>query len=397
MTKKTDFLGLLQDEEFVRLVMETSNPKELLDELIQKNPEESESIHYAFEFIQINLSNKSKMSSEDFQKILTRILEYSNRKSSTRTLSILPNLRIAAMFLVIIAVGSLIAYYQFSKDPLTEFAQNNVGISSQAVIVLSDGTEQSLKENNSFIDYKSHNGEVIVRNDSNEETIDNNNLSKDAILNQVVVPYGKRQKVLLSDGTLVQLNAGSKLTFPAAFSGKTREVYLKGEGFFEVHKNAEVPFIVKTDNIDIKVLGTKFNVSAYEDEQVTSAVLVEGKVNVTQKNKIFSNKQFTLNPGQGCFYSVGEQKSMVKVVDVNEYILWKDGLYNFKNLPLSAVVNRVHKYYNISIQIETKKMSNTLISGILVLSDDINEVMKYLSSTMEGRYEKSAEGDYILK
>lgn len=397
MKKKSDFIDYVQDEDFVRMVMATSNPNELMEELIQKNPANSDSIRYAFEFIRLNISDKSKMNTEDYQKILHHILEYSDKKSAKRYLYFLPNLRIAAMFLVIIAIGSLVAYYQFSKDPLTQFAQSNVGTGNQAVIVLSDGTKQALKASNSFIDYQSNNGEIVVRKDSNEEKIDNKDISKNAVLNQVVVPYGQRQKILLSDGTLVHLNAGSKLTFPATFSGKTREVYLKGEGFFEVHKNAKLPFIVKTDNIDIKVLGTTFNVSAYEDEQVTSAVLVEGKVNVTQKNKMFANKQFTINPGQGCFYSVTEQKSEVKEVDVNEYVLWKDGLYNFKNQPLSEVINRVHKYYNLSISVVGDTLSNTIVSGKLVLSDNVNEVMQYLSMMMEARFEKTAEGEYILK
>lgn len=396
MAKQSDFLDLVQDEAFIRIVTEASNPTELLEELIQKNPENTDSIRYAFEFIEVNLSNKTKMKPEDYQNILNHIQEYSNKKTSTRILYFLPKIRIAAMILVIIAIGSLVAYYQFSKDPLTQFAQNKIVNGDQAVILLSDGTKQALKNNNSIIDYTSNRGEVIVRNEKVEERINNKDISKNAVLNQVVVPFGQRQKILLSDGTLVHLNAGSELTFPAIFSGRTREVYLKGEGFFEVHKNAKVPFIVKTDPIDIKVLGTKFNVSAYEDEPVTSAILVEGKVNVSQKNKMFVNKQYTLAPGQGCFYSVGEQNSVVKEVDINDYILWKDGLYNFKNLPLFEVVNRIHKYYNFSIHIQSDKLSKTLVSGKLVLSDDVAEVMQYLSKTMEGRYEKSKDGIYTL-
>lgn len=397
MTKPTDFIDLVQDEAFIRLVIEASDPNKLLEELVQKNPQNSDSIRYAFEFIQVNLSNKTKMSAEDYQNILDHIQNYSNIKSSRRYLNFLPNLRIAAMIMVIIGIGSLIAYYQFSKDTLTQFAHNTVGTASHAIIVLSDGTEQELKSNNSFIDYKSTNGEVIVKNSNSEEVIENNKNAKSILLNQVLVPFGQRQKILLSDGTLVLLNAGSKLTFPAAFSGKTREVYLKGEGFFEVYKNAKIPFIVKTDRIDIKVLGTKFNVSAYEDERVTSAVLVEGKVNVTQKNKIFANKQYILAPGQGCFYSAGEQTSIVKNVDINDFVSWKDGLYNFKNQPLSEIVNRVHKYYNIFIELEGDKLAETLVSGKLVLSDDVNEVMQYLSKTVEVRFEKSADGTYTLK
>ena len=396
MVEKLDFIGFVQDEDFVRFVVEASNPNEALEEMIQKNPENSESIRYAFEFIRVNLSNKTKMSPEDYQNILDHIQDYSNRKSSTRILKLIPKLRIAAMILVILAVGSIVAYYQFSEDPMTRFAQINVADSDQAVVILSDGTKQALKNNNSIVDYKSNNGEIIVRKDSNKEIINNKEISRNSVLNQIVVPFGQRQKILLSDGTLVHLNAGSKLIFPAAFSGQTREVYLKGEGFFEVYKNAKVPFIVKTDQINIKVLGTKFNVSAYEDEHVTSAVLIEGKVNISEKNRFFANNQYTLAPGQGYFLTKGEKQSVVKSVDVNDYILWKDGLYNFKNLPLSVVLNRVGKYYNLSIKVDDANLTNTLVSGKLILSDSIMDVMQYLSKTMECRYIKMNDGNYEL-
>ncbi|MDP2060534.1 MAG: FecR domain-containing protein, partial [Flavobacteriaceae bacterium] len=240
-------------------------------------------------------------------------------------------------------------------------------------------------------------GEVVVKNTEEEERIVNSKAQKNPVLNQVVVPFGQRHKVLLSDGTLVQLNAGSKLTFPAIFLGKTREVYLKGEGFFEVSKNTKQPFIVKTDHIDIQVLGTTFNVSAYEDESFMTTVLVEGKVNVSQKGKRLANEEYTLAPGQGCFYSIHSKSSVVKNVDVNEHVLWKDGLYNFKDKPLCDVVSRVHKYFNRPIHIENEKLASTLVSGKLVLSDDIAEVMEYLSKTVEGKYEVTPDGLIVLK
>ena len=208
MAKKSDFIDLVQDEAFIHLVIEASNPNELLDELIKEEPGNSESIRYAFEFIQVNISDKTQMRPQDYQNVLNHIEEYSNKKTSIRFLNFISKLQIAAIVLVIVAVGSIVAYYQFSKDPLSQFAQSNVATSNQAVIVLSDGTKQALKHNDSFIDYTSNNGEVIVRNDKVEERINNKDISNNAVLNQVVVPFGQRQKLLLSDGTLVHLNAG---------------------------------------------------------------------------------------------------------------------------------------------------------------------------------------------
>jgi len=216
------------------------------------------------------------------------------------------------------------------------------------------------------------------------------------VINQIVVPFGRRHSITLSDGTQIHLNSGSKLVFPAEFKGNTREVYLKGEGYFEVEKNPAKPFIVKTDHLDIKVLGTVFNISAYGDDQTVSAVLVEGKVNVTQKNKLFRNVEYILQPGQGCFYSLTSDKSEVKKVNLADFILWKDGLYQFHNRPLKQIVEMVKKYYNISITIENEKIANTIISGKLVLSDDSNEVMDYLAKTLEAKYTKTDQSTFRI-
>lgn len=396
-TKKTDFLSLVEDQAFVQSVLEAENPDVFLEELQKQNPGHSQAYQYAVEFIRVNRSNKTKMNARDYEDVLSHIEHYSKKKSSFRLRTLVPfKLQVAAMILVLLSVGSLIGYRHLTKDPMKEFAQNNSGKDNHALILLSDGTTKVLKNNECLIDY-STNGDVVVKNTAEEEKIDNHKAKDNAVLNQVVVPYGQRHKVRLSDGTLVQLNAGSKLIFPATFSGHAREVYLKGEGFFEVHKNAQMPFIVKTDFVNINVTGTTFNVSAYEEENTISTVLVEGKVSVSQKNKLFSNATYHLAPGEGCFYSVQEKKSVVQNVDISEYILWKDGLYNFKDKPLRDVVTRVTKYFNKKIIIENEVLANTQVSGKLVLSEDLTEVMQYLSKTVEGRHELNEEGVYVLK
>lgn len=392
-----DFLSLVQDASFIKMLNESKDPDKLLEELIQEHPKDKESIRLAFDFIQISRSDLTKMNPDDFDRILKNLQKYSGKKTSTRKFPLISiYLRIVAMVLIILSIGSVIVYYHLKKDPLSQFAQSFNAKDGQAIIVLSDGSTQVLSNNESLIDYKSKQGEIIVKNSNENERIGNHTDNKKAVLNQIVVPFGQRHQVLLSDGSVIHLNAGSKLTFPAEFSGKTRVVYLKGEGFFEVNNNPKLPFIVKTDHIDIKVLGTTFNVSAYDDENIVSTVLVEGKVNVSQKDKLLSNDEFVLSPGQGCFYSDVSGKSVVKNVDVNCYASWKDGFYIFKDVPLSEIVNRVHKYYNFSIYIEGDKLANTMISGKLVLSNDITSVMKYLARTVEGRYEKTAEGTFKL-
>jgi len=397
-SKEKLFSFLVKDASFIRSVIEAENPKDFLEELHNSNPDQSEVFLSAYEFVRFNRTVKCKMPLEDFDRILNSIQEHARKRTSFRFFRFIPLIiRVAAMIVIVLSVGSLLVYKQFSKDPLTQFAQSNLEEKNQGMIVFSDGTTKKLKMNESFIDYSSSNGIVVVKNTEEEEEFGNAQQVKDPVLNQVVVPFGQRHKVLLSDGTMVQLNAGSKLTFPATFSGKTREVYLQGEGFFEVHKNEKQPFIVKTDYVDIKVLGTTFNISTYCDEHFMTTVLVEGKVHILQKDRLLANDEFTLTPGQACIYSVNSKKSVVKEVDVNDYILWKDGIYNFKEMPLLDVVSRVSKFFNSKIQIENEDLANTLVSGKLVLSGDISEVMEYLSKTIEGKYEITHEGSIIIK
>ena len=404
---KSDFISLLMDENFVRMVQSLENHDEFIEQLIQGDKVNVKAVRYAIQFIRMNqLKNinqlkKEKMDTGNFNRIMKEIQEHAKMKSNARGLKQIPFwLRIAAMLLIFFSVGGSIIYYHSAKNPLIEFAQQGIADTDQGLLILSDGSKQVLKDNDSFIDYNSTEGEVVIKKDNEEKIIQHlqdKDREKETALNQIVVPYGQRHKVLLNDGTLVYLNAGSRLIYPAKFSGRNREVYLSGEGFFEVSKNAEVPFIVRTDNIDIKVLGTKFNVSAYADERYISTVLVEGKVNVLQKEKLFVNARVSLDPGQGCFYSIKDKRSVVRDVDVADYVSWKDGMYKFRNTPLRDVAGRIGRHYNQPVQIQGDELANTTFSGKFMLTEDLDEVLRNLSKTLEGRLEKADDGTYILK
>ena len=392
-----DFVSLLQDETFLKLVKKTEDTVNQLDLLELEFPGKREAIACAVEFIKVNLSDQKKMPSNDVANVWQNIREYAdqNRRFAIHRF-ISPGLWKAAAVLILILASSVLVYHRFTRNPLVEFASVKTVIDNEAMIILSDGSKHRLNKKDSLIEYSADGGEVIVKNDQQVEKLINQNITKSEIINQVIVPYGRRHSVILSDGTHVQLNSGSRLVFPAEFSGKTREVYLKGEGYFEVEKNPARPFIVKTDFIDIKVLGTVFNLSAYEDEQITSAILVEGKVAVSQKNKLFGTTEKNLSPGQGCFYSSEAKTSDIRMVDLSEYISWKDGLFLFKDKQLNGIVKKIEKYYNQKIAIKAGKLPNTLISGKLVLSDDLDEVMQYLVKTLEARYEKNSDGSYLI-
>jgi len=395
--KNSDFSELIQNEKFIELVRSGEESQKFIEELIRQNPGQKKSILYALEFIRINLRNKSKLSPEDFDLMLKNIHE-SHKNIQRRSSVPLRFYRIAAAILLLISISAIFHYQQLKVDKHVQLNQNHESFGTEGMIVLSDGSKYLLVKNDSLIDYHSASGEIVVKANKTEKRVENRIDAEDSGLNQVVVPFGRHYKIRLSDGTIVHLNAGSRLTFPAGFTGRTREVDLEGEGFFEVSKKEKNPFIVKTKFIDIRVLGTTFNISAYSDENVTTAVLVEGSINVFKKNKIlFGGENTILSTGQGYFFSEDQMTSEVRNVNISDFILWKDGLYQFKEIALSDIVIRIRKYYSQKVQIEDPGLAGTLVSGKLVLSDDFNKVMQYLSKAVEGSFELTGEGIYMLK
>jgi len=393
-----DFISLLQDERFIYLVKNSFDLDDQVSFIEQHYSCDREEILYAIDFFKANLTEQKRLSEEDTALLFQQIKESSETNNGRVRKFVSHRLWKAAAAIVLIFGGAITYYYSSQKDPLEKFAMNQTVATDDAVLVLSDGSKYKLNEDDSKIEYSQDGGNVVVRNKrEQDEELRNKQDDSGPVINQIVVPAGHRHSISLSDGTLVVLNSGSKLVFPAEFSGKTRDVYLIGEGYFEVSKNANKPFIVKTEKINVRVLGTKFNISAYADEKVTSTVLVEGSVSVIENGKLLGNAVRKLSPQQGYFYSSETSSSEIKQVDVADYVSWKDGLFRFKDRTLRDVVLRVRKYYNKSILIEGDKLAGTLISGKLVLTDDIDVILNYLTKTLEVRQELQKDGSYIIK
>ena len=172
---------------------------------------------------------------------------------------------------------------------------------------------------------------------------------------EVIAPMGSRTVVKLSDGSVVHLNYGSKIKYPQFFSGDTRKVVLSGEGFFKVAHNPEKPFIVKAGNLDIKAVGTTFNVLAYPDDDVIETTLVNGKVILEQiklndKSKIIG----TMTPGQHVEYSVLSGNVSSTEGKVEKYISWTDGKLIFEDTPIIEVAERLSRMFNVDFEIKNE-------------------------------------------
>ncbi|SHF87878.1 FecR family protein [Mariniphaga anaerophila] len=400
MTKKlkTDFLSLLKNEKFIRLAKQSDDSSKLSEHLRTRYPDDADEIQNAIQFVQVNMQEQKRLAPDDFNEILSSVLFHSKstKREKRRKLIVSYSWKAAVVFFVM-AFGTLFILKE-ADDPIKKFAQSTSERTDRSMIVLSDGTKHLLEHDDSSIEYDSVQAEVIVRKDEKEEErIENKEVSDNRKLNQIIVPYGQKQTITLCDGSVVQLNAGSSLTFPAKFSGKNREVYLKGEGYFDVQKNEKLPFVVKTDQMDVKVLGTSFNVAAYDDENTVSTVLVEGKVEVSRKGSVFFKDKQVIAPGQGYFYNADADNAVIRSVEVENYTSWVNGVFIFREKPLSEIVKRLTKYYNCSIHIEGEKLASTQVTGKLDISGNIDDAMQYLSKTIEGRYDKSPEDIYVLR
>lgn len=176
------------------------------------------------------------------------------------------------------------------------------------------------------------------------------------------------------------LNAGSSIIFPDAFDGNERRVYVEGEIYIEVARDESKPFYVETPKMDVSVLGTKFNVSAYADDATHSVVLVEGKVNVALGDD-FAN--YDLVPNQRLSFDNSNAK--IDKIEAYDFVSWKDGVFQFRGEKMGAVAQRLSRYYNMSINCSAA-LSDKRLSGKLMLFDDVEKVMETLSMLYDVNY-----------
>lgn len=229
-----------------------------------------------------------------------------------------------------------------------------------------------------------------VRMDSNvivplntEETVDGI-AHTDEGLHQLIVPKGKRSTLVFADGTKIWINSGTKILYPKVFSKEKREFYVDGEVFVEAAKEKERPLIVHTDRLDVKVLGTTFNVTAYQSEPIANVVLVDGKVEVCAE----TNNRILLSPNQLVEYN--HSNMSVRTVDVYKYICWKDGLMQFTATPLSKIIPRISKYYDVNIIID-KEAFDIKCTGKIDLNNNITDVLKSIALTASVEVERIDE------
>lgn len=203
-------------------------------------------------------------------------------------------------------------------------------------------------------------------------------------VNTITVPVGERANLKLPDGTIVWLNAGSEMVYPAVFSDSKREVQLNGEAYFEVAHHAKSAFIVHTRRYDIEVLGTKFNVEAYPDSEDFSTSLMEGSIKV--KDRINTSASIVLKPEQEV--NLKDNKLLISSISDYDQFRWREGLICFKNVFFKELMVRFEKYYGMSIIVENKRLNDYACTGKFRVSDGLDNALRILQQDAGYTFER---------
>jgi transmembrane sensor len=303
----------------------------------------------------------------------------------------------AAIAILFFSIGGIFVYFQMEKRSNEMYAEET-RIPSQLegpVLILPEGKSIPLKKAESSLDYTNPNQLVL----NNESVIlsDTKNDNDKSSTNQLIIPYGNRSKITLSDNTVVWLNAGSRLIYPSKFTGKRRQVQLFGEAFFDVAKNKEMPFIVKTSSLEVKVLGTEFNVSAYPEDNTVQTVLKEGSVTIRRNNSGLFESDLIIKPNQMAVFNKNTQDSKIYDVDAAYYTIWIKGLLSFNDQDMSRILKKLERYYNIQIRYADPLVGSQKISGKLDLNKNLDEVFEYLSKVSATKISKVDDANYEIK
>jgi ferric-dicitrate binding protein FerR (iron transport regulator) len=393
------YRSLLEDEASFRWIL---YPDRELDsywqQIMQDNPEIKQTADELRHIIQGLGVRETHLSEEDKRELWIRVeADYRRRRYRQRQHTVL---HYAAVFGLLIAAGITIWYYLAGSSTDYRYIASNMSLpddkQANVTIIRPHSEKIEIEASNVELRYDTE-GRLSANSKAIETAISADTASiisavaPEEGLNRLIVPYGKTTSLVMSDGTLIWVNSGSKLIYPSVFSKNKREIYVEGEVYLEVMPG-KVPFIVKTDKLDIRVHGTSFNVSSYKDDETQSIVLATGSVTVaTSRGKTLA----TIRKNQYFSFARKTDTFEVSEVDVLDYICWKYGFLRLKSAKLSEVLKQMERYYNVRIVYEKTDADKISFSGKLDLKDDIDVTLQIIATSAPINYDIKEDMIYV--
>lgn len=333
--------------------------------------------------VNLDTVQKSNIKAEIFGGIKSQLSALEPEETKTVSLFVKYKwLTIAAVFVVVSSLTLLFFTKENVKQQVIAINKKPVKNtivpgSNNAVLTLANGNQISLNDKENGV-LASQSGVIITKNKDGQLQYQ---IKADAPagINTISTPRGGQYQLILVDGTKVWLNAASSITFPTQFNGAERKVEIIGEAYFEVAKNANKPFKVKSKNQVIEVLGTHFNVNTYDDEDADKTTLLEGSVSISKitNGTLQTAGSKILKPGQQASVSGNQSQINVTVADEDEAVAWKNGYFKFNKADIQTIMRQVSRWYNVDVEYKGE-MNKDLFVGKINRSEHVEEVLSIL-------------------
>lgn len=319
--------------------------------------------------------------------------------SKTRNKILYKRISIAASLVVLFSIS--LYFYSTRKNTVQStqivdhkktIKENALQNSNKAILTLANGRQINL--NDAERGELSKLGKTSIHKIAEGQIAYGNKTANNDVVeyHTMTIPKGGKYNLILADGTKVCLNAASSIRFPTAFTGKERNVELSGEAYFEVAKHKDKPFNVRINGINVQVLGTHFNISAYKDDDFVNTTLIEGLIRINK-----GSSSTLLKPG---YQAIIEEKSdhiTLSKADVNAAMAWKNGYFVFSHEDITTVMKKISRWYDIDVEYhQTKIKTNQWFSGTFDRSKSIEELLGYLEKLGAASFTKSGRRVVVM-
>lgn len=353
----------------------TPEGKTMLLEMLD-NPQYSEELNSILRdnFDSVEIPSVSSEVTEKFIEELKGKMNSSSKTEKTAVIKLFnwKKIAVAASILIAVGIGTFVVFQKGDEAPVVAVSKqvnDKAPGKTGAILTLADGSKIVLdslgnglvaNQNNTTVSKK--NGGLVYKSGNNSELV----------YNTMTTPRARQYNLELSDGTKVWLNASSSLTFPTSFASNERKVILTGEAYFEVAKDKKRPFRVSVNEMQVNVLGTHFNINAYDDEATINTTLLEGSVLLSEKSQ-----KVLLKPGQ---QAQKQKKGTIVVnnkVNIDKVMGWKNGVFYFENADLQTVLREISRWYDVDVVFE-KGIPVRTFEGEIQRNLKLSQVLKIL-------------------
>ncbi|MGN6399325.1 MAG: FecR family protein [Flavisolibacter sp.] len=385
---------LLTDESFQRYCSGSDAATvQFWNRVLQEHPELEPRFKEAVKWYELLSADQGNLQQQT--GLLLQRIENSN-KSNLKTGPMYKIWRAAAVVLLVLAAGGYFLVYRNQKNAIVKTEPKQAPLQNdmapggnKAILTLADGSRVVLDTATNGTLAQQGSARVIKVNGQLAYNREGDVATSDVSYNTISTPRGGQYQVILDDGTKVWLNAESSLRFPTVFAGGERKVELSGEGYFEVAHDAAMPFVVKRAGTEVTVLGTHFNIMAYEDEPTLKVSLLQGSVKVSK-----DGKTQMLKPGQQALIDGRSSKIfLAEEVDMDHVVSWKNGLFDFDNDPLPVVMRQLSRWYNAEVNYDGV-IPEGHYTGAIRRQANLSEVLKMLE--LAGGVQFSIQGKGIV-